>query len=165
MVRRNSRNYTSLPYNAALKDRARELRNAGNLAEVLFWNQVKRGKFQNLDFDRQKIIGNYIVDFYCPNRNTVVEIDGGSHAGKQNYDIRRDEYLKSLGLHVIHLFDSAILGNANTVMEELAKHPAFCSCPENHPDLRAPLQRRGIKYNHPGASRHPSTEGNLRQPP
>ena len=53
----------SLPTNPKLKERARELRKQGILSEVLFWNEVKHKKFLNLDFDRQKIIGNYIVDF------------------------------------------------------------------------------------------------------
>src|SRR5690606_11048916 len=64
VVKRASKNYFSLPYNPKLKERARELRKAGNLPEVLFWNEVKNRQFKGFDFDRQKIIGNYIVDFY-----------------------------------------------------------------------------------------------------
>ena len=60
---RATRRYKSLPYNPALKERARALRRAGNLAEVLLWNQLKSRQVLGLDFDRQKIIGNYIVDF------------------------------------------------------------------------------------------------------
>jgi len=54
-----------LPFNPNLKERARELRKAGNLAEIIFWKQVRNKQFLGLDFDRQKIVGNYIVDFYC----------------------------------------------------------------------------------------------------
>ena len=54
----------NLPYNAALKDRAKALRKAGNFAEVVFWKQVRNKEFWQLDFDRQRVIGNYIVDFY-----------------------------------------------------------------------------------------------------
>lgn len=49
-------------YNPALKDKGKELLQAGNLSEVLFWNQVKNKQFKGFDFDRQKVIGNYIVD-------------------------------------------------------------------------------------------------------
>ncbi|MGQ4006258.1 DUF559 domain-containing protein [Francisellaceae bacterium CB300] len=87
-----------LPYNPKLKQRAKELRKAGNLSEVLLWNRLKRKQFLKLDFDRQKIIGNYIVDFYCPNLGVVIEIDGSSHDNKEGYDRIRDEYLKGLGL-------------------------------------------------------------------
>src|SRR6056297_2749722 len=96
VVKRHSKNYFNLPYNPKLKERARELRKAGNLPEVIFWNQVKRKQFKGYDFDRQKIIGNYIVDFYCTNCNVVIEIDGSSHDHKQEYDAERDAYLESL---------------------------------------------------------------------
>ncbi len=45
-----------LPYNPKLKDRAKELRKAGVLSEVLLWQELKARKFLDLDFDRQKII-------------------------------------------------------------------------------------------------------------
>ncbi len=100
--KRNTRNYLALPYNPKLKERAKALRKAGVLSEVLFWQQVHKKKFKGFDFDRQKIIGNYIVDFYCPNQNVVIEIDGSSHDNKQEYDAERDAYLKGLGLTIIH---------------------------------------------------------------
>ena len=53
-----------LTFNANLKERAKLLRYARNLPEVLFWIQVAKKRFHNIDFDRQRIIGNYIVDFY-----------------------------------------------------------------------------------------------------
>jgi len=58
-------NYLRLDFNPHLRERARALRKAENLPEVLFWMQVNKGQFYGLDFDRQKVIGNYIVDFYC----------------------------------------------------------------------------------------------------
>ena len=135
---RNSKNYFRLPYNPKLKQRAKELRKAGNLSEVLFWNQVKNKKFLGLDFDRQKIIGNYIVDFYCPNNQVVIEIDGSSHDDKQDYDAKRDQYLKSLGLTVIHIPDIDVKRNLNGVMVMLYNHPIFNDDiimreQENHP--------------------------------
>jgi very-short-patch-repair endonuclease len=53
-----------LPANPNFKVRAKALRQARNLSEVLFWIQVTKGGFHKIDFDRQKVIGNYIVDFY-----------------------------------------------------------------------------------------------------
>ena len=96
---------SELPYNQALKQRARELRKAGNLSEVLFWNVVKNKQLNGQDFDRQRVIGNYIVDFYCHEHALVVEIDGSSHDDKQAYDQIRDEYLEVLGLKVLHVQD------------------------------------------------------------
>ncbi len=122
---RNSSNYFSLPYNPALKERAKELRQAGNLSEVLFWNQVKNKQFKGLDFDRQKIIGNYIVDFYCSNCQVVIEIDGSSHDDKVEYDAIRDQFLEELGLKVIHIPVNDIMFKLGEVMEMLNLHPAF----------------------------------------
>ena len=46
---------------------------------MLFWQQVHKGKFHGINFNRQKIIGNYIVDFYVPSLSLVIEIEGWSH--------------------------------------------------------------------------------------
>jgi hypothetical protein len=62
---RTTKNHMALSYNPKLKDRAKALRKAGNLPEVLLWNKLKNNQLRGLDFDRQKIIGNYVVDFYC----------------------------------------------------------------------------------------------------
>ena len=127
---RNSKNYFSLPYNPALKERARKLRKARNLPEVLFWNQVKNKQFKGYDFDRQKIIGNYIVDFYCTNCHVVIEIDGSSHDNKQEYDAARDAYLESLGLTVIHIPVVDVMKRMGETMNGLFYHPALSGTKE-----------------------------------
>lgn len=55
---------------------------------------MKNKAWHNLDFDRQKIIGNYIVDFYNKYLGLIVEIDGNSHDEKVEYDSERDAYLQ-----------------------------------------------------------------------
>lgn len=122
---RHTKKYLSLPYNAQLKERAKSLRRAGNLSEGLLWNQLKKGQFKGLDFDRQKIIGNYIVDFYCAEKQAVLEVDGSSHDDKAEYDAQRDAYLTGLGLHVIHILDIDVKQNLAEVMDFLSRHPAF----------------------------------------
>jgi len=124
-VSRNTKKYMSLPFNPNLKDRAKALRKAGNLAEVLFWKKVKSQHFKGYDFDRQKIVGNYIVDFYCSNCQVVIEIDGSSHIDKEEYDAERDAYLIGLGLKVIHIQAEDVLGNVDSVIEVLHGHVAF----------------------------------------
>ncbi|SRR3989339_683373 len=116
---RHTQNYLSLPFNPQLKERAKALRRAGNLSEVLLWNQLKRGQFEGLDFDRQKIIGNYIVDFYCAEKNAVIEVDGSSHDDKAEYDAQRDAFLTGLGLHVIHILDKDVKQDIAAVMDLL----------------------------------------------
>ena len=150
LVKRASQSYFELPYNPKLKERARELRQAGNLSEVLFWNQVKNKQFKGYDFDRQKIIGNYIVDFYCSNCNVVIEIDGRSHEEKQEYDAKRDSYLESLGLNVIHIPVQDILKNLDVTMRWLHNHPALMGTPPSEGNFVAESPE---SYGLPGISR------------
>lgn len=119
----------SLPYNSALKERAKALRKAGNLAEVLLWNRLKKKQFLGLDFDRQKIIGNYIVDFYCAEKCTVIEVDGSSHDNKIEYDAQRDAFLTGLGLTVIHISDSNVKNHMEEIIIFLKNHPSLNSPP------------------------------------
>ena len=110
----------NLPENEGLSAFARKNRKAGNLAEVIFWMQVHRKMFYGLDFDRQKVIGNYIVDFYVKRLGLVVEIDGGSHNEKTEYDSQRDQYLESLGLKVFHTTDFDVLHHVSLVLNDLS---------------------------------------------
>ncbi len=126
---RTTQKYKSLPYNPALRTRAKELRKAGILHEALFWNQIKSGKLNKLDFDREKIVGNYIADFYCAEKDVVIEIDGSSHDGREEYDKQRDEFLISLGLTVIHIKAEDVLRNIEGVIAFLKNHPALTEHP------------------------------------
>lgn len=134
-VVRDSVNYRTLPYNPNLKDRAKELRKAGSLPEALLWKEIKNKKLNGLDFDRQKIIGNYIVDFFCASKFLVIEIDDKTHDFKEEYDRVRDEYLKSLNLNVIHITAAAVLKNPHAIYEWLSDHPVVSRHPSNRGEL------------------------------
>ena len=112
-------NYLQLEYNPKLKERARALRKARNLSEVLFWMQVNKSQFHGLDFDRQRIIGNFIVDFYSKALGLVVEIDGSSHEGKEEYDDAREEWLVAQGCVIVRFTTTQILDNMGSVLKEL----------------------------------------------
>jgi type I site-specific restriction-modification system R (restriction) subunit/very-short-patch-repair endonuclease len=155
-IPRNSKKFFELPYNPALKERAKELRKARNLSEVVFWQQVHKKKFKGYDFDRQKIVGNYIVDFYCANVGVVIEIDGKSHDHKQEYDARRDEYLRSLGLTIIRIPATGVLKHLVQTMAWLEEHPAMQL---DHPALSGTPPREGNLP--PRLSGTPPGEGNL----
>lgn len=105
-----------LPENKELKERARELRKNGTLSEVILWKILKNKKVAGLDFDRQKVIGNYIVDFYCPRLKLVIEVDGDSHNDKYEYDSARDDFLKKLGLIVLHIDDIDVKQRLDSVI-------------------------------------------------
>jgi len=154
VVKRDTKTYMSLPYNPALRDRARQLRKAGMLHEVLLWQQLKKKQFHGLDFDRQKIIGNYIVDFYCASASLVIEIDGSSHDHKIEYDQQRDAYLESLGLQVVHIRAVDVLQNMEGVMRFLTT-----------PALRATPPKEGNKLSQSNRGENsPPVEGWQAQP-
>jgi very-short-patch-repair endonuclease len=111
-----------LPANPNFKVRAKALRQARNLSEVLFWIQVTKGGFHKIDFDRQKVIGNYIVDFYVKKLRLIIEIDGSSHIGKEDYDAERERFLVSLGLRMYRISVFDIMRNMHRVIEDLENY-------------------------------------------
>jgi very-short-patch-repair endonuclease len=114
--------FTALHHNPELSQLAREKRKAGILSEVLFWQQVHRGKFHHIDFDRQRIIGSYIVDFYVKTLGLVIEIDGESHLDKMEYDAKRQKYLESAGLRVYRINDGDVKNNLDWVLQKLENY-------------------------------------------
>ncbi|WBX97750.1 endonuclease domain-containing protein [Chryseobacterium gambrini] len=116
-VRRNF--VENLPYNPKLKPLLHGKRKAGILSEVIFWKQVRARIFHNIDFDRQRIIGNYIVDFYVKTLGLVIEIDGWSHETKEIDDEVRQKYLESLGLKIFRITDFDVRHNLSVVMKDL----------------------------------------------
>lgn len=90
-------------YNADLKILARNLRTNMTDAERKLWGKLRKDNIKGKRFYRQKILGNYIVDFYCASAKLVIELDGGQHYKKEgkDKDAIRDEYLKSEGLRVL----------------------------------------------------------------
>ncbi|MCW9708734.1 endonuclease domain-containing protein [Fodinibius salsisoli] len=103
-------------YNPKLKSIARALRKNATLAEVLLWNKLKARKMMGYQFMRQKPIGNYIVDFYCPKPKLVIEIDGESHRYKLTEDVERQEWLENLGLTVLRFDDREVKKDMDNVL-------------------------------------------------
>ena len=74
--------------------------------------------------NRQKVIGNYIVDFYCASAKLVIEIDGSQHyedSGK-NADRVRDEYLRTLGLTILRYSNLEINRKFDSVCADISEH-------------------------------------------
>ncbi|MDR3519592.1 MAG: DUF559 domain-containing protein [Candidatus Pacebacteria bacterium] len=109
--------YWEIPKNKLLISRAKELRKAGNLAEVLFWQTFKDKKKLGFDIDRQVIIGNYIVDFFIPELGLVFEIDGSSHDDKLEYDAERDAFMGGLNLQIVRILDLDVKKNMSSVYQ------------------------------------------------
>ena len=93
-------------------------------AETALWSKLRRKQLQNLQFYRQKPLGRFIVDFYCPTARLVIEIDGGQHYTKEGValDTNRDAELNEMGLHVLRFSNLDVLGNREGVIVQIAEH-------------------------------------------
>ena len=113
-----------LPFDRKLKPLSRNLRSNMTDAEQLIWSKIRRKQIKDVQFYRQKNIGHYIVDFYCPKGKLVIEIDGGQHYEKEGMDKdrKRDDYLQGLGLNVMRFSDIDVLKNINEILERIYEH-------------------------------------------
>jgi very-short-patch-repair endonuclease len=107
-----------IPYKKKLKYTARMLRKNMTLSEILLWKELKGKQLLGYDFDRQRPIDSYIVDFYCKDLQLAIEIDGESHYydGAYERDIKRQKRLESLGVRFLRFEDEAIKQNLGTVL-------------------------------------------------
>ena len=112
----------SYNYNKSLTDNARELRRNMTPEEKHLWYVF----FKKLPVtvNRQKNIGNYIVDFFIASSRTVVEIDGRQHGRPENHaaDTERDADLKRLGITVLRYKNKDINERFNNVCYDILKH-------------------------------------------
>ncbi|MGD1863793.1 MAG: endonuclease domain-containing protein [Phormidesmis sp.] len=109
-------------YNHKLKARARELRNNATRGEIILWQHLKNSQMMGYDFDRQKPIDQFIVDFYCKSLALVIEIDGSAHDSQdaQAYDKERQAHLEGLGNHVLRFSDNEVRSHSNKVCQTIA---------------------------------------------
>ncbi len=110
-----------LPYDKSLKQFAQQLRENMTEAEKHLWWKTRMRQVKGLIFYRQKPIGDYIVDFYCPKARLAIEIDGSHHlvGETMEYDRIRDNYLSELGLTVLRFTNTEVLTNIRGVLEKI----------------------------------------------
>ena len=110
-----------LPYNKELKQFSQKLRKNMTDAERRLWARIRGKQLKGFQVYRQKVIGEYIVDFYCPKARLIIELDGGQHyteEGKEK-DMIRDGYLSGLGLQVLRFSDREVLTQIDGVLEKI----------------------------------------------
>ena len=106
-------------YNSSLTGNAKILRRNMTKEERHLWYDFL--KTLPITVNRQKVIGNYIVDFYVATAKIVIEIDGSQHyedSGIEN-DAKRDEYLDSLGIKVLRYSNSDINKRFDGVCQDI----------------------------------------------
>jgi very-short-patch-repair endonuclease len=109
-----------LPYNKNLKPLARELRKNMTKGEILLWQQIRKRQL-GVQFHRQIPIDEYIVDFYCHELLLAIEVDGECHyrPGAYEEDKKREDRLKSLGVHIVRIHDSEVKKDMPNVIRTL----------------------------------------------
>ena len=108
-----------LPHNKSLKENSQSLRKNMTPQERHLWYDFLSG--YPVHFHRQKVIGNYIVDFYCPKAKTVVELDGSQHFEPEavRADQERTEYLNRFGIKVLRYANNEVNEQFRAVCEDI----------------------------------------------
>ena len=99
--------------------RARHLRKESTDSENALWRLLRNRELAGYKFRRQCPIGQYIVDFVCFEKKLVVEVDGGQHLERSQYDNERTSWLESKGFQVLRFWNSQILEEADSVLEAI----------------------------------------------
>ena len=108
--------------NKNLTPNAQKLRSNMTKEERRLWYNFLKELPQT--FNRQKVIGNYIVDFYCAKRKLVIEIDGTQHylENGKSKDTVRDDYLRSVGNTILRYSNYEMNYHFDAVCEDILNH-------------------------------------------
>jgi very-short-patch-repair endonuclease len=105
-----------IPYDPALKQLARKLRNNSTLSEILLWKGLKNKQMKGYDFHRQKPLFRYVVDFFCNELLLAIEIDGASHENKSDEDQDRQMELEEFGITFLRFDDKYVRRDVNNTL-------------------------------------------------
>ena len=100
-------------------DFAKHLRKNQAPAEQLVWEGVRNRRCGGYKFRRQVRIDQYVVDFLCVAKKVIVEIDGVSHEGREDYDAQRTKHLEMRGYHVIRFTNDDVYEDVDAVIEAI----------------------------------------------
>ena len=119
-------------------NRARKLRRNMSLPEVLLWQSLRK-RPGGIKFRRQHPAGHYILDFFCPDANLAIEIDGEAHDRGDNpsHDDHRDAWLGKRGIHVLRIAAREVLEDMPAVIEQIVGE-AMAGLPLHHPSGGSP---------------------------
>ncbi|MDO8581342.1 MAG: endonuclease domain-containing protein, partial [bacterium] len=88
------------------------------------WHRIRKKQLRDVQFFRQRPVGQYIVDFYCPTKKLVIEIDGGQHFTIDGVraDRKRDDILSTLGMRILRFDDREVLTNIEGILERILEN-------------------------------------------
>ena len=104
-----------------LLEQSRQLRRHSTPHEQKLWYYLRGRRFESLKFNRQCVLGPYIVDFYCREHRLIIELDGGGHdaPGQRIKDVERDHYFVENKYRVVRIWNTDIDVNIEGVLEHL----------------------------------------------
>jgi very-short-patch-repair endonuclease len=101
---------------------ARTLRKSPTDAERRLWRELRRLQLDGMHFRRQAVVGPYVVDFLCASRKLAIELDGGQHAERAEYDLRHSQHLAAIGIRVLRFWNHDVLLRTDAVLEEILRN-------------------------------------------
>ena len=107
-----------------IRQTRRALRKNTPAPELMIWQKLRNRQLCDSKFRRQYSIEKFIVDFYCPERKLVIEIDGDSHYYKKSnrYDQHRQNIIESFGIKFLRFTNKEITENIEGVIEAIVKN-------------------------------------------
>lgn len=113
--------------NPKAQQNAIRLRKEMTDAERHLWRHLRLRQMKQCKFRRQYPIGPFVADFACLEQNLIIELDGGQHTERENYDARREQWLQKNGYRVIRFWNDQVLKETDAVLEviwaALRPHP------------------------------------------
>jgi very-short-patch-repair endonuclease len=103
---------------AVLKPLARTMRCRATAAEQKLWQHLRQRRL-GVRFRRQFVVDRFIADFYCAERNLVVEVDGAVHLDRHEVDAERDRFFATIGLRVLRVRNDQVLGDMAAVLQRI----------------------------------------------
>ncbi|WP_309570070.1 endonuclease domain-containing protein [Actinobacillus ureae] len=85
----------------------------------MLWQELRAKRFIGIKFQRQQVIGFYIVDFICFSKKLIIELDGIQHVERQSYDEQRTKYLNQQGFKVLRFWNSEIHTELDSVLDTI----------------------------------------------
>lgn len=101
--------------------KARALRHQATDAERRLWQHLKGRRFGGIKFRRQYPIAGYIADFAAPEIRLIVELDGGQHLERGEYDARRSRRIMCNGYRVLRFWNDDVLLRTEDVLAEIMR--------------------------------------------
>ena len=128
-----------------LRERARRMRREPTEPEKRLWRQLSNSQLGGFKFRRQAAIPPFIVDFFCPAKGLIVEVDGETHESAE--DATRDQLFADRGFSTIRFTNAEVISNMDgvltTLLRSLRELPDRWTGPSLRPTPTPPLKWRG----------------------